>query len=160
VFFKTCVEMLKSVDRTTARRAFTKFWHRSAYWNLSKCAFLQYWPTVLTHTMWRIIRASASILSIPGWNSHRKMFGRKVVQKNEADFISLRFSQPDRTVWNCPELSRRAEIRRICLWYVLLTMHLGIIFVNNQLDAQFFFHVCLFLFCLCFGQPCAHHQEN
>jgi len=22
------------------------------------------------------------------------------------------------------------------------------------------FHVCLFLFSTCFGQPCAHHQEN
>ena len=45
-------------------------------------------------------------------------------------------------------------------FYVLLTVHLGIIFVNNQLDAQFFFHVCLFLFSTCFGQPCAHYQEN
>ena len=38
-------------------------------------------------------------------------------------------------------------------------MHPGIILVNNQLDAQFFL-VCLFLFSTCFGQPCAHHQEN
>jgi len=36
----------------------------------------------------------------------------------------------------------------------------SVFFVNNQLDAQFFFHVCLFLFFTCFGQPCAHHQEN
>ena len=28
-------------------------------------------------------------------------------------------------------------------FYVLLTVHLGIVFVNNQLDAQFF-PVCLF----------------
>jgi len=33
------------------------------------------------------------------------------------------------------------------------------IHVNNQIDAQFFL-VCLFLFYTCFGQPCAHHQEN
>ena len=33
-------------------------------------------------------------------------------------------------------------------------------FVNNQLDAQFFFYVCLFLLSTCFEQPCAHHQEN
>ena len=31
--------------------------------------------------------------------------------------------------------------------------------VNNQFDAQFFL-VRLFLFSTCFGQPCAHHQEN
>jgi hypothetical protein len=36
-------------------------------------------------------------------------------------------------------------------FYVLLTLRLGIIFVNKQLDAQFFFHVCLFLFSTCFG---------
>ena len=47
----------------------------------------------------------------------------------------------------------------ITVFYVLLTVHLGIIFVNNQLDAQLFFHVRLFLFSTCFGQPCAHHQE-
>ena len=44
-------------------------------------------------------------------------------------------------------------------FYVLLTVHPGTIHVNNQLDAQFFL-VCLFLFSTCFGQPCAHHQEN
>jgi len=32
-------------------------------------------------------------------------------------------------------------------------------FVNNQLEAQFFF-LCIFLFSTCFGQPCAHRQEN
>jgi len=45
-------------------------------------------------------------------------------------------------------------------FYVLLTVHLSIIFVNNQLDMQFLFHVCLLLFSTCFGQPRAHHQEN
>jgi len=34
-----------------------------------------------------------------------------------------------------------------------------LILVNNQLKAQFFL-LCLFLFCICFGQPCAHHQQN
>jgi len=33
------------------------------------------------------------------------------------------------------------------------------ILVNNQRGALFF-HVCLFLFSTCFGQPCIHHQEN
>jgi len=35
-----------------------------------------------------------------------------------------------------------------------------IIPVNNQLDAQFFFRICLFQFSTCFEQPCAHHQES
>ena len=38
-------------------------------------------------------------------------------------------------------------------------MHIGIILVNNQLDAQFFF-IYLFQFSTCFEQPCAHHQES
>ena len=97
---------------------------------------------------------------------------------------------------------RRISNVTISEFYVMLTVHLGIIFVNNQLDAQFFFiyvyfysahvsdshvpiirriklyqydiwymslcvhnrlvcrSICSFLFCKCFGQPCAHHQEN
>jgi hypothetical protein len=42
----------------------------------------------------------------------------------------------------------------------LLTVHLDIIRVNNQLGAQFFFSICLFQFSTCFEQPRAHHQEN
>ena len=44
-------------------------------------------------------------------------------------------------------------------FYILLTVHLGIILVNNQLDAQFFC-MCLFRYSTCFEQPYAHHQEN
>jgi hypothetical protein len=47
-----------------------------------------------------------------------------------------------------------------CFFYVLLTVHLGIILVNNQFDAQFFFRVCLFQISTCFEHSCAHHQEN
>jgi hypothetical protein len=36
------------------------------------------------------------------------------------------------------------------IFYVLLTVQFGIIFVNNQLDAQLCFRVCLFQFCTCF----------
>jgi hypothetical protein len=32
--------------------------------------------------------------------------------------------------------------------------------VNDQLDAQFFFLICLYQFSTCFEQPRAHHQEN
>ena len=32
--------------------------------------------------------------------------------------------------------------------------------VNNHLDAQFFFCICLFQFSTCFEHPCVHHQEN
>ena len=37
--------------------------------------------------------------------------------------------------------------------------HAAEVLVNNHLDALFVL-VCLFLFSTCFGQPCAHHQEN
>jgi hypothetical protein len=46
------------------------------------------------------------------------------------------------------------------LFYVLLTVHLGSILLNNQLDAQYFFRIYLFQFSTCFEHPCAHHQEN
>ena len=52
--------------------------------------------------------------------------------------------------WNLTWISRHTELNIYCIYtffcihnsnefYVLLTVHLGIIFVNNQLDAQFFF---------------------
>jgi len=44
--------------------------------------------------------------------------------------------------------------------YILLIVHLVKIFVNNQLDAQFFFLINLYQFSTCFEQPCAHHQES
>jgi hypothetical protein len=34
------------------------------------------------------------------------------------------------------------------------------VLVNDQLDAQFFYLICLFQSCTCFEQPRAHHQEN
>jgi hypothetical protein len=44
-------------------------------------------------------------------------------------------------------------------FYISLTVHLGIILVNNLLDALF---ECIYLFhfSTCFEQPSAHHQEN
>ena len=45
-------------------------------------------------------------------------------------------------------------------FYVLLTVHFGTVLVNNQLDTQFFFLICLFQFPTCFEQSCAHHQES
>jgi hypothetical protein len=45
-------------------------------------------------------------------------------------------------------------------FYVLFTVHLGIILVNDHLDAQFFFLLCLFQSSTCFEQPRAHHQKN
>jgi hypothetical protein len=48
----------------------------------------------------------------------------------------------------------------IAEFYVLLTVHLGSILVNDQLDAQFFFCVYLFLFSTCVEHPRAHHQKN
>jgi len=34
-----------------------------------------------------------------------------------------------------------------------------IILVNYNLQ-EFFFHIYLFQFSICFEHPCAHHQEN
>jgi hypothetical protein len=45
-------------------------------------------------------------------------------------------------------------------FYVLLTVHFGSFLVNNQPDAQFFFHIYLFQFSTCFEHPCAHRQDN
>jgi hypothetical protein len=45
-------------------------------------------------------------------------------------------------------------------FYDLLTVLLGIILVNDQLDTQFYFLICLFQSSTCFEQPRAHHQEN
>jgi hypothetical protein len=63
--------------------------------------------------------------------------------------------------------SRRAEMISskfyVGEFYVLLTVHLGAILVNNQLDAQFFFfriYLYLFQFSTCFEHPCTHYQEN
>jgi hypothetical protein len=42
--------------------------------------------------------------------------------------------------------------------YISLTVHLGIILVNNQLDKPFSMY--LFPLSTCFEQPSAHHQEN
>jgi hypothetical protein len=39
-------------------------------------------------------------------------------------------------------------------------LQLGLILVNDQLDAQFFYLICLFQSSTCFEQPRAHHQEN
>ena len=36
----------------------------------------------------------------------------------------------------------------------------GLIFVSNQLDAQFFSYIYLLQFSTCFEQPIAHHQES
>jgi len=45
------------------------------------------------------------------------------------------------------------------VFYILLTVHLGTILVNNQLDALFQC-IYLFQFSTCFEQPSAHHHEN
>jgi len=39
-------------------------------------------------------------------------------------------------------------------------MNLSIILVNDQLDTQFFFRICLFQISTRFEHSCSHHQEN
>jgi hypothetical protein len=45
-------------------------------------------------------------------------------------------------------------------FYVLLTVHLGIILVNNQLDAQFLFLCVYFNSLHVLEQPRAHHENQ
>ena len=44
-------------------------------------------------------------------------------------------------------------------FYVLLTVHIGTVLVNNQIDAQFYFLIRLFQFSLHVSST-AHHQES
>jgi hypothetical protein len=57
-------------------------------------------------------------------------------------------------------LSMNLSTRVKNVFYVLLTVHLGVTLVNNQIDAQFFFLICLLQLSTCFEQHRAHHQEN
>jgi len=50
--------------------------------------------------------------------------------------------------------------QNVMLCYVMLTVHLGSVLVNSQLDTQFFFRIYLFQFCKCFEHPSALRQEN
>jgi len=54
--------------------------------------------------------------------------------------------------------SRSSDLSQL-FFYVLLTVHLDIIFVNNQLDAQFFMYVYFHSLHVSGSQPCAHHQQ-
>jgi hypothetical protein len=62
-------------------------------------------------------------------------------------------------IWKSSYLVIRCSQNRN-IHYVLPTVHLVIIFVNNQFDTKFFFLVHLFQFSTCFEQPCAHYQES
>ena len=51
-------------------------------------------------------------------------------------------------------------VNHIVVYNVLLTVHLGITFVNKQLEAQFFF-MCVYFYSLhVSGSHVPHHQEN
>jgi len=53
-------------------------------------------------------------------------------------------------------ISRLLKIKALCSFEMS-----GVLLVNNQLDAQFFFfRIYLFKFSTCFEHLCAHHQEN
>ena len=41
-------------------------------------------------------------------------------------------------------------------FYVLLAVHLGSVLVNNQLDSQFFFRICVCIYILCFFSNLIH----
>jgi len=72
-------------------------------------------------------------------------------------FMGMRF--PDEFL--APHVSYTTEATNITLrFYIFLIVHLRIILVGNQLDAHFFNIICLFESSTCFGQPCAHLQED
>ena len=53
------------------------------------------------------------------------------------------------------------ECSRNANFYVLLTVRLGSILVNNKLETQFFFfRIYLFQFSTCFEHTCDHHKKN
>jgi hypothetical protein len=56
----------------------------------------------------------------------------------------------------CPIPRRHSVILKE--FYIFLTVNLGVILVNNQLDALFSMY--LFHSSTCLGQPSAHHQED
>jgi len=62
--------------------------------------------------------------------------------------------------WNLEIIGFKSLYTHSFLFYALLSVHLGSILVNNQLEAQFFFRIYIFQFYTCFEHPCAHHQEN
>ena len=58
-----------------------------------------------------------------------------------------------------PNTTKRQKKKKIG-FNVLLTVHLSITLVNDQLEAQFFyFIICLLQSSTCFEQRRAHHQE-
>jgi hypothetical protein len=71
------------------------------------------------------------------------------------------YCQLNRTIssYEVPVSIRFSVVTQVAVkFYILLTVHLGVILVNNQLDALFYMY--LFHFSTCFEQPSAHHQEN
>ena len=82
--------------------------------------------------------------------------------------IQISFSAP---LFNRPQPIFFASYDGITFCPVTITVPCFVIFTfpgwhtedipsNNQLEAQFFFLICLFQFYTCFEQSCAHHQES
>jgi hypothetical protein len=76
-------------------------------------------------------------------------------------FVSVSFESDDQTAQPPYGSICKVVFFVLCSFFFFfsLTVQLGIILVNNQLDALF---QCIYLFhfSACFGQPSAHHQEN
>jgi hypothetical protein len=73
----------------------------------------------------------------------------------------MKYSCPEAIVWQT-DMATEKWCKEVFTtkFYVFLTVHLGVILVNDQLDAQFFFLICLFQSSTRFEQLRAHHQEN
>jgi len=68
-------------------------------------------------------------LKVPNWIINTSGFDVDVTVNREHTKCSLQ----------C-QISSWQKINYACRFYILLTEHVGVILVNNQLDAQFFFH--------------------
>jgi hypothetical protein len=51
------------------------------------------------------------------------------------------------------------NLRKHFIFYILVTVHLGIILINNLLEAQFLLYIFISILYM-FRADCAHHQES
>jgi len=87
-----------------------------------------------------------------------EMQDSRLQTKDKNKHVEKYFKRP--TLTNVRKYINEVKNTR-CEFYVLLTVQLGSVLVNNQHDAQFFFfRICLFQFPTCFEHSCAHHQNN
>ena len=154
--------MVKEIEATYYRLSLTTTWELSTHFFQSlNCdtfvlgLFIHSYNTCILNSRknctfgW--VRMIA--LSLPA-----KLYFIRVTDYNTAIVCPLCTEQPN--VHCCHFALLSYHIFEFYCHMSLYLKHKSSILVNNQLDAQFFFHIYLFQFCTCFEHPCAHHQEN